>query len=344
MSTMRQVAAAAGVSQKTVSRVFNEDPHVLPGTRARVHAAMRELDYTPNSLATTFRAGRAPVIGVAIPDVVDPFFGAIARAVDVTAAKHDMSALVTSIGDDPDREPSIVDSLLRRAPSGLILASVRADQAYLKRWVQRLPIVLVDRAPSGLTVDSFIDDDVGGARIATLDLVSHGHRRIAFFGDRVSLSTTAGRLSGYREALVKSGLDPDGELIALNVWDRVSATQQMNRLMGLGDPPTAVFSSNGRVSMALVPVLRTIPVDLVSFGDFPLADALTPSLTTIDQDPVQVGTLAAERVLDRINFPQRRFKRSTVLKVTLLERESCHRHVPTAVPRVDSPRLAVHDE
>jgi LacI family transcriptional regulator len=333
MSTMRQVAAAAGVSQKTVSRVFNDDPHVLPETRARVHAAMRELDYTPNSLATTFRAGRAPVIGVAVPDVVDPFFGAIARAVDATAAKHDMSALVTSIGDDPDREPSIVDSLLRRAPSGLVLASVRPEQTYLKPWVQKLPIVFVDRAPSGLTVDSFIDDDVGGARIATLDLVSHGHRRIAFFGDHLSLPTTAGRLSGYREALVRSGLEPDEELVALHVTDRASAAHQMNRLMGLAQPPTAVFSSNGRVSMALVPVLRALPVDIVSFGDFPLADVLTTPLTTIDQDPVQVGTLAAERVLDRINFPQRRFKRSTVLKVSLLERESCHRHVPAAVSR-----------
>ena len=81
MTTMRDVAQRAGVSTKTVSRVFNDDPHVLPDTRALVEAAMRELNYVPNALATTFRAGRASVIGVAVPDVVDPFFAAIARAV-----------------------------------------------------------------------------------------------------------------------------------------------------------------------------------------------------------------------------------------------------------------------
>ncbi|MET0830580.1 MAG: LacI family DNA-binding transcriptional regulator, partial [Microbacterium sp.] len=98
---MRDVAAAAGVSSKTVSRVLNSDPHVHPSTRARVEAMMRELDYVPNSLATTFRSGRSSVIGVAVPDIVDPFFASIVRAVEHVALARDMSTLVTSLGEDP---------------------------------------------------------------------------------------------------------------------------------------------------------------------------------------------------------------------------------------------------
>ena len=131
MATMRQIAAAAGVSAKTVSRVFNDDPHVLPATRERVESIMRELDYVPNSLATAFRSGRPSVIGVAVPDIVDPFFAEIARAVERAARDHDMSTLVTSLGDDRDRERATerfvrLEKSRSRPGSGLGLSLAKA--------------------------------------------------------------------------------------------------------------------------------------------------------------------------------------------------------------------------
>src|SRR4051812_34705304 len=101
MVNMRDVAILADVSAKTVSRVVNDDPHVASETRQRVEAAVRELNYVPSTLATTFRSGRSPVIGVAVPDIADPFFGAIAKAVEALCAEHDMSVVITSLGDDP---------------------------------------------------------------------------------------------------------------------------------------------------------------------------------------------------------------------------------------------------
>ncbi len=323
MTTMRDVAAVAGVSQKTVSRVYNGDPHVLPETRERVLKVLEELRYTPNALATTFRAGRAPVIGIAVPDIVDPFFGAIARAVDEEAARHDMSTLVTSIGEDPEREAEIVNSLLTRSPSGLVLASVRPEQSYLGVWLDKLPVVFVDRAPTGVVADSFTDDDLGGARLATADLIGHGHRRIAFVGDRLSLPTTSRRLDGYRQALGAAGLAFDPDLVALGVSDRTSARAALERLRLVEGPPSALFSSNGRVTMFLWPAVKDLPLALCSFGDLPMADSLTPSLTVVDQDPARVGLLAARRVLDRLAYPSRRYKRKTVLEVKLVERQSC---------------------
>ncbi|HXH36539.1 MAG TPA: LacI family DNA-binding transcriptional regulator [Plantibacter sp.] len=330
MATMRDVAAAAGVSAKTVSRVFNDDPHVLPETRTRVEAVMRELDYVPNTLATTFRSGRPSVIGVAVPDIVDPFFAAIARAVERTALGAGMSTLVTSLGDDPVRERPVLESMLRRQLSGLVIAPITEDQRDLVSWASRTPFVFVDRAPSGLAADSFTQDDFGGAFDGTMHLVGHGHRRIAFIGDTLSLPTTAARLQGYRAALAEAGIVVDERLIVLGAASEPGAATALSavRSPDLGapggtGPATAVFSSNAVCTMAILPSYVRQPISLVAFGDFPLADLLQPSITVIAQEPDTLGRLAAERIIDRLTHPARRHRRSTILPVRLIERDSC---------------------
>ena len=322
MTTMREVAAIAAVSAKTVSRVFNGDRHVRPETRARVESALKRLGYVPNGLATTFRAGRAPVIGIAVPDILDPFFASIVRAVDRLAAEDGMSIVVTSLGTDAERERVIVESALRQSLSGLIIAPIGTDHRYLAAWTRRTPVVFVDRVPGGLSADSFTEDDHAGAYLATTHLLGHGHRRIAFLGDTLDLPTTRNRLAGYRSAMAEAGLAEE-DLVVLEVWDRESAAVAVSELLDRPEPPTALFSSNARCTMAAAPALRQVALAVVSFGDFPMADVISPSLTVIDQDPERLGTLAAQRIMDRLSAPHRRFRRRTVLPVRLVERESC---------------------
>jgi LacI family transcriptional regulator len=323
MATMRDVAARAGVSAKTVSRVFNEDPHVLPETRAHVEQIMRELNYVPNVLATTFRSGKTSAIGVAVPDIVDPFFAAIARAVDGVARDRGVATLLTNLGDDPDRERDILESLLSRRLAGLIVAPIGTDHSWLKRWKDSTPVVFVDRSPISLSADTFTDNDEAGGFLATRHLIEHGHRRIAYVGDTLHLSTEVNRLAGYRRALTEAGLEPAGELVSAYVKDRAATEAEVSRLLALPDRPTAVFSSNARSSMLLVHALPANELAVVGFGDFPMADLLHPALTVIDQDPDQIGRFAAARVFERVDHPKRRLRRTTVLDVTLIERESC---------------------
>jgi LacI family transcriptional regulator len=323
MATMRDVAARAGVSAKTVSRVFNNDPHVLPETRALVEQIMRELNYVPNVLATTFRSGRTSAIGVAVPDIVDPFFAVIARAVDGVARDRGVATLLTNLGDDPGRERDILESLLSRRLAGLIVAPIGTDHSWLKRWQDSTPVVFVDRAPAALSADTFTDDDESGGYLATRHLIDHGHRRIAFAGDTMHLSTEANRAAGYRRALTEAGIEPDDELVSGDIKDRESTEAAVSRLLALAHRPTAVFSSNARSSMLLVHALPAAELAVVGFGDFPMADMLDPALTVVDQDPDQIGRLAAQRVFERIDHPRRRLRRTTVLDVTLIERESC---------------------
>lgn len=322
MVTMRDVAARAGVSVKTVSRVFNEDPHVLPEKRELVEHAMREVNYIPNALSTTFRSGRAAALGVAVPDVVDPFFASIARAIDDVASTHGMSTFVTSLGEDPAAEQGIVERLLGRQLAGLILAPVSTDHGWLRRWQGHTPIVFVDRGPQNLTTDSFTDDDQGGGFAATSYLIAKGHRRIAYLGRDALLVTEADRREGYRQALAEHSIPYDPELVIEQITERHAAAAAVAKLSGLADPPTAVFSGNARTSMPLTAALRGSPLAVIGFGDFPMADLLTPALTIMDQNPARMGQLAARRIYDRLETPSASFPLRTVLDVTLVERES----------------------
>lgn len=184
--------------------------------------------------------------------------------------------------------------------------------------------MFVDRAPVGLHTDTFTENDEAGAHVATAHLLSHGHRRIAYVGDMVHLSTETKRVEGWRRALREAGVDVDEQLIASQVSDRESAASALERLRALSDPPTAVFSANARSSMALVHVLRGQAMPFVGFGDFPMADTLTPSVTVVDQDPRRIGALAAERVFARLQ-PDAGLglDELTVIDVSLIERESC---------------------
>ena len=257
----------------------------------------------PNAVATTFRTGRSPVVGIAVPDIVDPFFAAIAKSVGRLATQHGMSTVVTSLGEDMQKEADVVGRLLSQSLSGLIIAPVAAEHAYLEPWKDRLPIVFVDRRPVRLAADSFTEDDHGGALMATRHLVEHGHRRIAFVSDTPDLPTSHSRLLGYRAALAEAGIGENPDYEVYGAVDRGSAAGVLRKLMELAEPPTAIMSSNARSSMALVPALREHGLAIVGFGDFPMADMLDPAMTVIDQDPYALGTLAAQRVFDRLGAP-----------------------------------------
>jgi LacI family transcriptional regulator len=326
VSTMRQVAARAGVSAKTVSRVMHNDRYVSADVRTRVEQAIQELQYVPNTLARTFRAGRDAAIGIAVPDISDPFFATVTQAAERIARSRQTAVFVTSLGNDPAGERGAVEALLGRRVAGLISTPVSPDQSYLKPWQPRTAMVFIDRAPSRLTADSVVEDDHGGARAATAHLVGHGHRRIGLIGDEPSIATTARRLEGYQAALADAGIAADPALAEVGAISDQEVAAAAARLLALPDPPTALFSSNARCSIALVPALQAMhraDIALISFGDFPLAGALDPPLTVVDQDPRSVGRIAATRLFDRLDHPHRRFRRNTVLPVRLVTRASC---------------------
>jgi LacI family transcriptional regulator len=323
MSTMRDVANRAGVSAKTVSRVMNNDRYVSDDVRARVLRAVEDLQYVPNAMAKTFRTGQETAIGIAVP-TLNHFFGQVVQAVEQIARARGAAMYLTCLGDDPDAEQAALETLLSRHMVGLIVAPIAADQSDHKPGRNHTAMVFIDRRPRKLAAASVVHDDIGGAAAAITHLVEHGHRRIAFAGDSLSVPTTARRRHGYETTLFDAGIAVDPFLVSFGA----DATPVIPRLLALPDPPTAIFSANPGCSVPIVRQLhaaRRTDIPVISFGDFPLADTLTPPITVIDQDPLDLGTFAANRLFQRIDNPDKRLPRQTIVPVTLVTRGCCQR-------------------
>jgi LacI family transcriptional regulator len=324
MATMRDVAGRAGVSAKTVSRVVNNDRYVSADVRERVERAIEELQYVPNMLAVTFRSGRDAAIGVAVPGVADPFFASIIGAVEREASRRGVAVIVTAVGWEPSHERQSIEAVLKRQVAGMIICPVGRDMSYLQPWQKRTPLVFVDREPGRLTADTVLQDDVGGGHEAGRHLISHGHRSIAFMGD--DTYTGLLRLKGLQNALDEAGLPQRSDLTHVGAIDAGTLTAELRRMLAASDPPSAVFSSNARVTIALVTALQALrrkDIGLVGFGDFPTAAALKPAVTVIHQDGDEMGRFAADRLFTRLDQPTRRLRRRTVLPVSLVTRTSC---------------------
>jgi LacI family transcriptional regulator len=165
-------------------------------------------------------------------------------------------------------------------------------------------VVFIDRVAEDLKADAVVVDDRGGARMGVEHLMSYGHRRIAFLGDRLGIATARYRLAGYREALEQAGIEPDPDYIVEIEPSQSDAGPAIEALLSLAYPPTAIFSANTRCSLGSLPTLHRFnrtDIAFLSFGDFAMADTLVPPITIIDHSPELIGRLAAERLFSRLS-------------------------------------------
>jgi LacI family transcriptional regulator len=300
--TMNDVARTAGVSLKTVSRVVNGETTVAADLAARVHAAVESLNYRPHIGASMLRRNdrRTRTIGVLLEDVGNPFSSALHRAIEDEARVHGVHVLTGSLDEDPQRERELAAAFAERHADGLIIAPAGSDQSYLGS-LPDIPVVFVDRPGRGFSGDSVLATNVSGSQDAVRHLVAQGHRRIAYLGDHVRVSTARERHRGYLAALTAAGLSPLAERKLRHSSYAESATLA---LFDHPEPPTALFTSQNLITIGAFRALRRLRlqrrVALVGFDDFPLADLLEPAVTVVAQDPFMMGRTAARALFDRI--------------------------------------------
>jgi LacI family transcriptional regulator len=304
--TMRDVAAAAGVSLMTVSRVVNGEPGVQPETAARVERAIRRLGYQRNDMARQLRSkGQLThTIGVLVDDLANPFFATLAAAVGNAARVRKYVVLIGSSDDNLRREREVISAFCARRVDGLIVCPASGSHRFLAdQLAAGTKVVCADRPADGLTVDTVVVDNRNGARGAVRHLLSRGHRRIGYLGDRDDIWTVQERYAGFLEALAAEGLEPDPALIRHGLQTRDAAASVAASLTRLPDPPTALFASNDLMTMGAIDGLhaRSDSVALVGFDEFALADKLTPQVTVVAQDPAAIGATAAQLLFARID-------------------------------------------
>lgn len=321
---MVDVAREAGVSLKTVSRVINGEPGVRPETIEKVLEASVALRYERNDLAASLRhGGRSFTLGLVIEDVANPFYSAIAQAVEERARERSSLLITASAREDPARERELVTALLRRRVDALLVVPAGSDHRYIRDAGFDTKIVFLDRPPVKTRADTVLVENAAGARRGVAHLVEHGHTRIAFVGDDLRLYTARERLTGYRRALKEAGLEVQDQLVSVGHSTSDAAGRATEQLLAIPrrERPTAIFAGNNRCTVGALHALnsRRRRLALVGFDDFELADLL--GVTVVRTDPYRLGELAAQLAFDRIDGDERRSRR-LVVRAELVPRGS----------------------
>ena len=306
--TMRDVAALAGVSLKTVSRVINAEPAVSADLLARVERAIEQLDYRPNLTASSLRRsdGKTATVGLVLEDLANPYSAAVTRAVEDAARPRRVTVVAGSVDEDPERERALVHEFVARRVDGLIVAPTAADQSYLMADRRAgTAFVFVDRPPNHLDADAVVAANRSGAVDGVRHLLAGGHRRIGFLGDHATISTAADRFAGYVDAIERAGMAIDASIVRRDLRGGDAARAALEELLRLAEPPTAIFAAQNVLGIGAFAALRGLrrqfDVALVGFDDFPLADLLDPGVTVVAQDPGAIGRLAAEILFSRLD-------------------------------------------
>ena len=328
-TTLKNLAARAGVHPSTISRVVNNDPllRVSSETRARIEALLAETGYRPDVVARSLRLRQTFVLAMVIPDITNPLFATIFLGIEDVASERGYSVLLANTGGSPDRERDHLRTVQARRVDGVVLASAVLRDSSVG-WLREHNIahVLVNRYSDQR--DLFVGaDDFAGARMATAHLVSLGHRRIAHLAGGRGISTAVERRRGYLAALSEAGIEPSPALVVESGYLEDTGRRAMERLLALPEPPTAVFAVNdmaaiGAQSAILDRGLR-IPGDvaLVGYNDVPLASRLEPPLTTLRVPVKDFGRISAEMLIERIRTGQTT-RRRVILQPELIVRGS----------------------
>lgn len=322
--TIYDVARESGYSIKTVSRVLNGEKNVRPETLARVKAAIDLLQYHPDPAAQRLGGGKLPTVGVVVDSVDDPFFAQVIAVIEARAMEVGMDVLVASTGMDEDRMKTQIQRLARRGVAGLVVAPFGDDATVADALPHDVPVVVIDRQCGVTDKDVVRVTDEQGATDAVRHLVARGHRRIGFLGKTENFHTLAERYAGYEKALAEAGLEVDPRLVETRAWSADEAYPYALAMLATPDAPTAVFAASPMMGLGVLRAQQRLhrqDVALVIFGDYPVADLMTPPTTVVDQRPVALADTAFDHLVRRIEHPEAPVL-DTVLPTLLVPRGS----------------------
>ncbi|MEP9362650.1 LacI family DNA-binding transcriptional regulator [Nocardioides sp. CN2-186] len=307
-ASVKDVAAAAGVSLGTVSNVLNRPDRVSPDTRERVLRAMADLGFVRNESARQLRAGSSRTLAYVMLDASNPFFTDVAQGIDTAAEAADLSLVLCNSRNSGDREQAHLALLEQQRVQGILVTPVDPDSASLDEVARRgTPVVVVDRTRADQSFCSVAVDDVLGGRLAIEHLVERGHTRVAYIGGPPGLGQVEDRWRGAQEAWSALGR-PGADLVQLptTVLSVAEGREAGQRLAGLPARrrPTAAFCANDLVALGLLQQAIgsgiRVPEELaiVGYDDIEFAAAAAVPLTSVRQPRQLLGRTAAELVLD----------------------------------------------
>ena len=334
--TIRDVAELAEVSKATVSRYLNGSLVLPPDTAKRVDDAVIALNYRQNSLARRLSLGSSETIGLAMPEVANPFFAELADAVEEAASELGYGLSLCITRNQLEREALYLRWLDTRHLDGLIFATNRPDDGSLRSMIgERANIVLIDEDVPGTDVPKVFVDNVQGGYLATRHLLDAGHRHIAHVTGPEALFTVQERLLGYRRALDEAQVAYEPELVRFGSYDRRFGQAAARELIARDHPPTAVFAASDYLAVGMLETLRDHALDvpgymsIVGFDDMEFASLLMPPITTLRQSASGLGRTGVALLIAMLRGKEPAPAAVHRLPVKLIERAS------VGPPRID---------
>ena len=332
--TMRDVARAAGVSQSTVSRVLTPTSTSLPineATRRRVLAKVKELGYHPNQYARSLRGKKSHMLAIMVADITNPFYHPLVRAVQDVAVQHRYDVMIANTDHTREKEELFFESVLRRPVDGAIVVPYYLGADDFDNLMTRtgVTIAAVGKHVQHPRIDlSFSDDARASHDLVAWLIKERGHRRIAMVCADLSFPVTVGRVDAFREALGEAGVTAPPEYIVAGDWTFETGQRALRELMALPEPPTAIFAASDTIAIGALEEAESmqlrVPDDIaiVGFDDIPEAQWVRPRLTTVAQDPSEMGRLLAEALFKRIESGAAHDRQVFEIPCRFIERES----------------------
>ncbi len=305
MVTIRDVAALAGVSHQTVSRVINGNDRVSSRTRQKVEAAISDLEYQPNAIARDMALGRSHTFACLSPNLTDYTLASIIEGAAAEAFQHGYY-LITASAPDDETFSALIDQLISsRRAAGLIVLNPYADGRHA-HIPKNVPAVFVGARPRDNPISSVALDDETAGRTAAQHLIDLGHRQIATLTGPIEEDCAQDRLAGYRQALQSAGLQSNTKLIKEGDWSATAGYFAAHQWIKEKASFTALFAQNDRMAVGAIHALRELgkrvpeDVSVIGFDDMPLASYFDPPLTTMRQDMYGIGKQAAELMVHTV--------------------------------------------
>jgi DNA-binding LacI/PurR family transcriptional regulator len=306
--TLGHIADELGISTATVSLALRDSPLVAEETRAKVKKTAEEIGYIYNRSAASLRTSRSQIVGVAVHDILNPYFAEVFSALEDVLEEQGQMIFICNHRDDTKRQKAFVNTLLQHRADGLILCpSVGTSAEEINRLIdQGIPVTLVAREVPGVWAPCVRGDDKAGTYQVTKHLIEQGHRQIAMVGGRRDSSTGRLRHMGWNEALIEAGLDPAAQIDMPELMTQADGRAAVPAILGAAERPTAVVCFNDLVAFGMMTTLRRAGVEpgpdmaITGYDDIDGADARTPALTTVQAHPDKIGRLAALTLLRQI--------------------------------------------
>lgn len=333
--TIRDIARKAGVSTATVSRYINRSGYVSAALQARIGAVIKELDFIPNRVAISLKTTATRIIGIVTPELSNVSLMDTIKAIIDVAVSSGYQPMILSSGEDIIKERKILDVLISQQVDGIIIASTgNSGERLLKINDQRLPVVLFDRdvcnEENHVVLDAVVNDNFNGSYQMISYLLSLNHRNIAILSSNRDQPHMNLRVKGYIKAFEDHHVPVDPNLIRKSDLDFKSGYEETKRLMSESSvKPTAIFVLNNIAALGVVCALNElhiqIPQDIsiCGFGEFKYHSILKPDLSVVYQSSYELGKIAAEILMEKINYEGVWKPKKFIIPANILLRDSC---------------------